>query len=484
MMHKISCPLEKAAETFGGHPAVIAEGEILSYRQLHSMVASLGARLKEQDVDGGQRIGIIGDTCQQYVVLLHALFQLGVVACPLSPRHPEKTMVEMLKTAGCCAVVDFPGRLSAAPLGQIRKLDARSAFAGLSRDLAGHNGKAGIGADLDADATIVWTSGTSGAPKGVLHSYGNHYYSAVGSNDNISVEPGDRWLLSLPLYHVGGLGIVFRMLLNGGTVVIPKRKEKLGETVEQWGVTHVSLVSTQLYRWLKERMGPGTTGTLKAVLVGGGPVPASLIRQGLKAGLPLFTTYGSTEMASQVTATAPGDPENRLFTSGKILKYRDVKIDGEEILVRGKTLFKGYVAGSIPALPTDEGGWFRTGDLGRLDRRGYLTCFGRKDNMFISGGENINPEEIERQLSLLPHVVEAVVVAAKDKEFGYRPVAFVRMERGKSIDPAHMASGLEDSLPRFKIPVAFYKWPEHGEKEGIKPDRQYLARLAQSLRRR
>jgi o-succinylbenzoate---CoA ligase len=484
MMHKINCPVQKAADTFGAYPAIIADKAAISYKQLCPMVASLAFGLGKKGLRGGQRIGIIADTCWEYVVLLQALLRLGAVVCPVSPRFADKGIVELLETIGCCTVIDFLGRLSSAVSKHIRKMHFNDVRGCLSWDHEGCGGSPGLMTDLDADATIVWTSGTSGSPKAALHSYGNHYYSAVGANDNISVEPGDRWLLTLPLYHVGGLGIVFRMLLGGGTVVIPKTKEKIGETVEQWGITHVSLVATQLYRWLKEGMRPKTIGRLKAVLVGGGPVHASLIRRGLKAGLPLFTTYGSTEMASQVTTTAPGDPEERLYTSGKVLEYRDAKIDREEILVKGKTLFKGYVAGSETVLPTDNGGWFRTGDLGRLDGRGYLTCFGRKDNMFISGGENIVPEEIERQLSLLPHVVEAVVVAGKDKEFGYRPVAFVRMERGKSIDPAHITSSLEDSLPRFKIPVAFYKWPEHGEKEGIKPDRQYLARLAQSLRRR
>jgi O-succinylbenzoic acid--CoA ligase len=289
--------------------------------------------------------------------------------------------------------------------------------------------------------------------------------------------------LSLPLYHVGGLGIVFRMLLGGGTVVIPECKEDMDTTVARYGITHVSLVSTQLYRWLAQGVSKKTTSTLKAVLVGGGPVPASLVKRASQAGLPLFTTYGSTEMASQITTTAPKDPGNRLFTSGKLLEFRNLKVDAGEILVKGKTLFKGYVSQGKVTLPVDNEGWFRTGDMGALDGKSYLAFRGRKDNMFISGGENITPEEIEMQLCLIPRIARALVVPIKDNEFGFRPVAFVKTLGNKSLDHEALAADLEKHLPRFKVPLAFYEWPKEEDQGGIKPDRSYLRRLAESWQR-
>jgi O-succinylbenzoic acid--CoA ligase len=273
------------------------------------------------------------------------------------------------------------------------------------------------------------------------------------------------------------------MLLGGGTVVIPESKEDINTTVEQYGITHVSLVSTQLYRWLNRGVSKKATSTLKAVLVGGGPVPASLVSKASQAGLPLFTTYGSTEMACQVTTTAPKDPEDRLFTAGKLLDFRSLKIDEGEILVRGKTLFKGYVSEGKTTLPVDNEGWFRTGDVGELNGEGYLAFLGRKDNMFISGGENIHPETIERQLCLVPRIAEAVVVPIEDNEFGFRPVAFVKTLGNKALDQKGLAADLEQQLPRFKIPVAFYEWPKEEDKGRIKPDRSYLRRMAESWQR-
>jgi O-succinylbenzoic acid--CoA ligase len=144
--------------------------------------------------------------------------------------------------------------------------------------------------------------------------------------------------------------------------------------------------------------------------------------------------------------------------------------------VRGETLFAGYVEGAAIDRPLDTDGWFRTGDLGELDADGYLRVRGRKDNLFVSGGENIQPEEIEEVLCRLEGVEDAVVVPIPDPEFGSRPVAFVR--GGRLDDPTR---ALEPLLPRFKIPVAFHRWP--GGVEGMKVDRAFFSERARRLHR-
>jgi o-succinylbenzoate---CoA ligase len=160
------------------------------------------------------------------------------------------------------------------------------------------------------------------------------------------------------------------------------------------------------------------------------------------------------------------------------LPEREVSISEEgEILVRGATLFAGYVEGGKLDLPLDTEEWFHTGDLGELDENGCLRVLGRKDNLFVSGGENIQPEEIEEALSALPGVEAAVVVPVDDTEYGQRPVAFVRMEDGSTVD---LALELEKVLPRFKIPVAFYAWPE--ESDGMKVNRASFRARARLFR--
>nr|MBA3637439.1 AMP-binding protein [Rubrobacteraceae bacterium] len=294
-------------------------------------------------------------------------------------------------------------------------------------------------------------------------------------NANIALRSGDRWLHSLPLYHVGGLSILFRCLLAGATVALPQHETPLGEAIAGLGATHVSLVSTQLSRLLR---GAADLTALEAVLMGGGPVPHSLVDAAFSRGLPVHTSYGLTEMASQVTTTPPGASLEELRTAGRVLPNREVSISVRgEILVRGETLFAGYVEGGGLDRPLDAGRWFHTGDLGELDESGYLRVRGRLDNLFISGGENVQPEEIEEALCRLEGVDEAVVVPVPDEEFGARPVAFVRTDGGVR----DLSRELEPVLPQFKIPISFHPWPEEARR-GMKADRAALLERAWRLR--
>jgi O-succinylbenzoic acid--CoA ligase len=421
---------------------------MITYDELDSRVSAAAFRLRE--LEPGSRVALYLPKDERYVTLMLAVIRAGHVACPVSDRLPPKGVAQLLERAACNAVISDDDDV------------LRSAGAGLYRSKPGpllEDRQRGEPADvhLDQPATIVFTSGSTGTPKVALHTFGNHYYNALGSNANIMLRPGDRWLHSLPLYHVGGISILFRCLLAGATIALPDQGTPIGESIADLGATHVSLVSTQLLRLLREDT---ELGGLKAVLMGGGPVSASLVDEALSRRLPIHTSYGLTEMASQVTTTPPGAPPEALRTAGRVLPEREVSISQEgEILVRGATLFAGYVEDGKMDLPLDTDGWFHTGDLGELDENRYLRVLGRKDNLFVSGGENIQPEEIEEALSALPGVEAAVVVPVDDPEFGQRPAAFVRMEHVSTVD---FALELEKVLPRFKIPIAFYAWPEEG----------------------
>ena len=315
-----------------------------------------------------------------------------------------------------------------------------------------------------------------------MHSYGNHYYSALGSNDNIPVGPGDRWLLSLPLYHVGGLAILFRCLLGGGTVVLPNSSESLAAVVENHRITHLSVVSTQLRKLIEEAEGRDIS-CLMAVLAGGSAISSNLVDECRRRDLPLYTSYGNTEGASQITTMPMGISINRFKTSGRALNDREICVgDNNEILIKGKTLGLGYVRDRAVEDFTDSDGWFHTGDLGRLDSNGFLSVLGRQDNMFVSGGENIQPEEIERLICEMPDIIEAVVVPKPDEQYGFRPVAFVRSEKGVVLNANEIMNALRRVLPGFKIPVRILPWPEKMSASSMKTDRKVLMRLAEKNR--
>ena len=422
------------------------------------MVSAAALRLGE--LEAGSRVALYLQRDEGYVALVLALIRGGHVACPLSDRIPPRGLAPLLEKAACSALISEDEELMQTAGANLLRLKPEDLL------LEGGQLAASMEIPLERPATIIFTSGSTGTPKAALHTFGNHYHSALGSNANIALRPSDRWLHSLPLYHVGGLSILFRCLLARATVALPHQGTPPGEAIAGFGATHVSLVSTQLLRLLRE---DADLGGLEAVLMGGGPIPASLVDEAVARGLPVHTSYGLTEMASQVTTTTPGARPDELRTVGRVLPHREVGISGRgEILVRGQTLFAGYIEGAELELPLDADGWFHTGDFGELYENDYLRVRGRMDNLFVSGGENVQPEEIEETLCRLEGIEEAVVVPMPDEEFGHRPVAFVRTA-GDAMRSENLVRSLESLLPRFKIPIAFHGWPE--ETGGMKVNR-------------
>ena len=310
-------------------------------------------------------------------------------------------------------------------------------------------------------ATVLFTSGSTGESRGIVHTLGQHWASAQAANQFAHLDPGDRWLCQLPLYHVGGLAIFFRCLEAGATLCFSEASS-LSQAVSQTGATHLSLVPTQLIRWMEES--DFDTEGVKRVLMGGAPLPGDVRTRALECGLPLATSYGMTETASQVTATPPGQSP---VGSGIPLPHAQIRFSEEgEILVKAESTALGMLVQTGLEPLTDESGWFHTRDLGHLDE-GVLVVDGRMDLQFISGGENIQPEVIERALTALEAITEAVVVPKEDPEFGHRPLAWVDVE----VTGTHTRQwneALRQTLPGYMIPVEYRTLPPL---EGLKRKR-------------
>ena len=472
-MDDIICPLTRAVQQWGDHTAIQTSEQSFTYVELDLLVCRAVAVMQQRGIQAGERIAIVAPNCWQYVVVVLALLRMQAVACPLSTRFTPKQILDLLDTIDCKRIIVAEDLLSRYTFPGIDSIALSSVCSEQENTHIEHKDYT---VSLNQDATILCTSGTTALPKAVLHTYGNHYYSALGSNENMPMCPGDNWLIALPLYHIGGLAIMFRVLLSGASMTIERASRDVMEFFHRYRITHASLVPLQLYHFLHD----STTAQhhLKALLVGGAATPEPLIKQAKKKNLPIFTTYGMTETASQVTTTVPHDTLPHLCTSGKVLPYREISItDDGEILVKGETLFKGYIHNKqiTPAVDTD--GWFHTGDIGSLTDDNYLLVRGRKDNMFISGGENIHPEVIETVLMESEQVEIAVVVPVPDTVFGHRPVAFVKMKDNSNLNIEELKQFVKQ-LPTFMMPIAWYPFPDEFQHTTAKPDRGLLSDMA------
>ena len=467
--------IDRGARRWPEAVALASRHTAWTYRDLHHAVEATGRRLQDVGIGAETRVALHAARTPATIVATWALWRIGAVVVPLNRRWPVPAALRAARGARTVTwLADDDGVVDAAR-------DAEEE-AGHRLDAVVDQGNEGV-VDPAAppplpparSATIVFTSGTTGAPKGVLHTWRNHVASAAGSNTNIPVSPGDRWLLSLPLYHVGGLAILVRCALGGGTVVVPSDDASLSDTLADRRVTHASLVATQLRRLLEADA--EHPSSMRALLVGGGPVPFDLLEAAHARGWPLHTTYGCTEMASQVTTTPPGATLDTLLTAGRILPHRRLRIANDgEILVAGATLCRGYADGERLDDPRNANGWYPTGDLGRLDAQGRLRVEGRKDHMFVSGGENVQPEFIEETLHAHPDVAAAVVVPVADDEFGHRPVAFVRTT-GAPVSPDALRTHCRSTLPAFMVPDHIVPMPDDVT-ASIKVDRRALQERA------
>jgi len=471
-MSEIRKRIEAAAQLHIDQPALINDTRSLTWRQLGSIARLESTKLRNLDGYDLGNIAICGPTSYDFFIAMLSAFDLGVTVVLLDPRYPSAWLRQQLVSLGCQLYLHCGN----APTFDAPNL-VRHAFK-TSTDIDETTEAADFSIFYNRLSTITFTSGSTGSAQPILHLLRHHYYSATGSNANLSVEPGDRWLLSLPLCHVGGLSTIFRCLFGGGAIVLADKSVGMAEQIIRDKVTHLSLVPTQLVRLLQSDLVSEIADQLKVILVGGGTIPDHLLDNARRNGLNVYPTYGSTEMASQI-ATAGAGHENCM----KALTYRELKIsDDSEILVRGQTLGWGQKSGANWNLLNHTSGWFHTGDVGQIDDNGCLTVTGRRDNMFVSGGENIHPEQIELALTEIDGVDRVSVVPVEDDEFGHRPVAFVKMRNnGSAPDGDFLLSELKSRLPHFMLPIAFLGWPKEYADPELKPNRSFFVKLASEL---
>lgn len=445
-MQKHLSPLNQWAQSSPSLFALETPTRHYTWFELEQAVLSVAAGLALQGIKSGDVVTCVGKNSSESVILFLACLEIGAVCALTMPQTESELDVKLdtLYLSNQPKHIWFSDtkldcyRAQALRYQQANPIDAIRAY------------------DQDALASIVFTSGSTGVPKAVAHTSRQHLASATGLLARFRFSQGDTWLLSLPMYHVSGLAIVYRWLQSGATLKVGS-----GDLhIDVKGATHASLVATQLKRLLDR----DSQLTLSHVLLGGSHIPQSLSLQAAERGIETWLGYGMTEAASTVTAK----PVDGSYSAGYVLPKREVKLQDSRIFIGGETLASGYYyQGTLTPLLLD--GWFDSKDIGQW-QGDELKIIGRADNQFISGGENIHCEEIEWVLNQLEAVQQSIVVPVKDSEYGYRPIAVLHCDLLP--EPADIETFLKPRLTKFKWPVAYFQMPTELLNGGIKVPRQ------------
>ncbi len=422
-----------AARLAPEQPAVVIDSEVIDYAGLARRVLQAVTWLEQRHARGP--VALVADAGVDTLVMVHALIALGLPFISIHARLTPRERQDVIDSSGPAFVVDADWAV------QARALSPAS---------PDHVPEL---PDDDRPLAIVHTSGSSGEPKGVVLSRRAFVAAARSSEDNLGWQPDDRWLLCLPLAHVGGLSILTRCLLARRAVVMLPPGTRLGAaelaaTIDRDRVTLLSLVPTLLERLLA--LDWQLPGYVRAILLGGAAASPRLLERAAARRFPVLTTYGLTEACSQVTTQRAGTRNTGQLGAGPPLAGVEVRIVDGVVEVRGDNVATAYHPSGKPPLDADR--WLSTGDAGYLDANGNLHLLGRVSDLIITGGENVHPLEVEASLERWPGVAEACVFGVDDEYWGQLVAAALVPEPGKRVETDALSAGLRGVLAPFKRP--------------------------------
>ncbi len=431
---------------------IVSSDTIITYYQAETYVRGIMDFLMDNGISKKMHVAIFSKNNVTYILLIHALARLGTTIIPINYRLATRQIEDQLKQTDTSILVT-DRELAIPGIKQIQMQDIKGAF-------LKYNGEP-ISNFADSLAQFIFfTSGTTGKSKAACLTMGNIFHNAVGSKTRLRITDSDKWVLSLPLYHVGGISIVFRTAIYGITVVLVKNAEisNLQWAISNQKATILSLVPTMLYRYLRNGFG-GILSQLRVLLLGGAKTTESLAKMALENSINLYTTYGLTEAASQVATAIPDEVKKYPQTVGKPIEGMEITIANStntqgEILVRGPCVMKGYYKDQESTEKAiDKEGWLHTGDIGYIEN-GLLFTLGRRNDLIVCGGENIYPAEIEAHLQTIEGIKEACVIGIPEEEWGEIVVAIVVPAKGRDLDHLKMeiVESTKKSLGSFKKP--------------------------------
>jgi O-succinylbenzoic acid--CoA ligase len=448
----------------------------VSFETLADLSLRTARELRRRGVQSGDLVAVLLGNGLDFVRLVHAVALCGARFLPLNTRLTVEELALQLRGSRATHFIHGSGELGdrarvvACELPELDSADFENGNLEGSADRV-HSNELAEHIDLDEIFAVLFTSGTSAAPKGVCLTHGNLRASARAAALRLALRRDDHWLACLPLFHIGGLSILMRNALYGTPVLIHERfdPERVSAAIDA-GITHVSLVPTMLGRLLDAREGRPAPASLRGILLGGAAGPSLLLERARELGFPVLPSYGLTEACSQVATWDPGDLEAPAQESGSVghaLSGTEIRIADArgralppgregEILVRGPTVMAGYLDDADGTSRALRDGWLHTGDVGALDPAGRLRVLDRRADLIVSGGENVSPAEVEAVLREHRDVAEVGVAGLPDPDLGSRVAAWIIPRAGAQCRAGDLRRFCRRRLAGFKVPKEFH----------------------------
>ncbi|MFI5659749.1 o-succinylbenzoate--CoA ligase [Streptomyces sp. NPDC051684] len=460
-----SWPARRARKT-PHRTALIHDGATYSYADLHERTTRLAHALRERGVRRGDRVAYLGPNHPSYLETLFAAGTLGAVFVPLNTRLSTAELAYQIRDSGAKALLytgnGEPARALSVPVTIDAGGEAYESVLATAPSAPIDEAVAG-----DDVCLIMYTSGTTGRPKGAMLTHANLTWNAINVLVDHDLIADEVALVSAPLFHTAGLNMLtLPVLLKGGTCVLVASFDPAAtfDLVDRYRVTFMFGVPTMFDLLTRQPAWPtADLSSLRLLTCGGAPVPPPLIATYQERGLTFLQGYGMTEAAPGTLFLDAEHAVSKAGSAGVPHFFSDVQVVGPdlapvgvdetgEVMVRGPHVMPGYWG-----LPTEteaafSDGWFRTGDAARVDTDGYVTIVDRFKDMIISGGENIYPAEIEAALLAHPDVAECAVIGVPDEKWGEVPRAIVVPASGTTPDASALLASLSGRLAKYKIP--------------------------------
>jgi O-succinylbenzoic acid--CoA ligase len=463
-------------------PAIYSKSVSLNYKQLKEKILETAEILRSSKIEEDDKVALIGKNDLDYICIVLALWQLKAVPVLINPRLVGEE-IDFQTDLTDCKFVLISKDIELADL----ESDGEKIFYPFKSKNVNNPVETDKEINPDNTAVIIFTSGTEGKSKGVELSFNSLFQSAKIGDQVIHHTKEDKWLASLPFNHVGGFSIITRSLLFGSSLIIPDnlQTEALAKAIESFKPTLCSLVPTQLKRLISSDV--QANEELRNVLLGGGYVDQKLVMEAIHQDWKIAKVYGSTETGSFVTALTEDECLENPTSVGKALSPNRIVIlnenkfhalEGEvgEIAIYSPAVMKGYYNDDEKIEDYFEDEFYLTGDMGYLDTEGYLYLEARKKDMIITGGENVNPNEVEDRIMEHPDISDAAVFPLKDDEWGEIVAAAIVMSDSKTnISLEEIEKFLKDNIAGFKMPRKLFYEKELPKNELGKITRRILS---------